>query len=189
MTYNSRDPTSVANALSKEFDVPVHSYCCPGEKSEVVNEVVDRIAKEVGEVDVVVANAGELPTQRSVTDRIGVSMWRDAIDMTDRKSHLALDTRADHITVELVNVMQTNLFAPIYLSRALVRHWLKLPTAVPSSQTPRGLRDEKLNLGKKILFISSISGHVSMSPQPQIAYNASKAGLTMAAKVSRPGEK
>ena len=33
-------------------------------------------------------------------------------------------------------------------------------------------------------MISSISGLVNMTPQKQVAYNASKGGLTMAAKVS-----
>lgn len=32
-------------------------------------------------------------------------------------------------------------------------------------------------------MISSISGLVNMTPQKQVAYNASKGGLTMAAKV------
>ena len=86
---------------------------------------------------------------------------------------------------ELLTMMQNNLFAPLYISRALVRHWLKLPVAVPpdSSKHPdRGMRDTKQNLNKRILFVSSISGIVSMDPQAQSAYNASKAGLTMMAK-------
>jgi sorbose reductase len=37
--------------------------------------------------------------------------------------------------------------------------------------------------GKQVLFVSSISGLVAMSPQNQSAYNGSKAALTMMAKV------
>ncbi|KAK4684803.1 hypothetical protein P7C73_g5362, partial [Tremellales sp. Uapishka_1] len=156
ITYTSTDATPTATALSKEFNVPVHVYHCPGEQSETVNSTIDLVAKDVGEVDIVVANAG-------------VSLWREALDMTD---------------TELDTLMQTNLFAPYYLSRALMRHWLDLPTATPGSETDttRGSRDKKVDLQKKILFVSSISGIVAMKPQAQSAYNASKAGLTMLAK-------
>jgi NAD(P)-dependent dehydrogenase (short-subunit alcohol dehydrogenase family) len=61
ITYTSKDPSSVAADVSKEFSVPVHVYHCPGEKSDVVDSMVEKIAKDVGEVDVVVANAGEYP--------------------------------------------------------------------------------------------------------------------------------
>ena len=79
----------------------------------------------------------------------------------------------------------TNFYAPIYLSRALVRHWLKLPASVSAESSESGLRDQKVDLGKKILFVSSISGIVAMTPQMQMSYNSSKAALTMAAKVSK----
>ena len=70
ITYNSSDPSSTAASVSSEFGVPVHVYHCPGEKSEIVDEVVERVSKEVGDIDIVIANAG-------------VSMWKDSIDMTD----------------------------------------------------------------------------------------------------------
>lgn len=77
-------------------------------------------------------------------------------------------------------MMGINLFAPIYLVRAFVRHWLGLPAAVSGE---RGARPGPRNLNKKIVFMSSISAIVNMTPQTQVAYNASKAGLTMACKV------
>ena len=78
--------------------------------------------------------------------------------------------------------MGVNLYAPIYLSRAFARHWLGLPTKVGSSSADE-TKPEKLNLKKKIIFVSSISSFVNMTPQYQVAYHASKAGVTMAAKV------
>ncbi|ORY31387.1 hypothetical protein BCR39DRAFT_526392 [Naematelia encephala] len=154
ITYTSTNPAATAQAIEKQYGVKVHVYYCPAEKSDLVDEMVEEVAAEVGEIDVVIANAG-------------VSLWRDAIDMTD---------------AELLNIMQINLFAPMYLTRAVVRQWLKVPVSLHSSSSDRGLRDQKLHLGKKILFVSSISGIVAMTPQKQAAYNASKAGLTMLAK-------
>jgi sorbose reductase len=95
-------------------------------------------------------------------------MWKDHIDCTDE---------------DLNSVITVNLLAPLYLSRSLVRHWLGMPASVTSSSSEKGKREEKVNLNKRILMISSISGLVNMTPQKQVAYNASKGGLTMAAKV------
>ena len=111
-------------------------------------------------------------------------MWRDTIDMTDGESAPMRDTITDCTPAELQHVMGVNLFAPIYLSRAFARHWLGLPTKVDPNAKAQML--DKADLKKKILFISSISGIVNMTPQRQVAYNASKGGLTMAAKVKLP---
>jgi len=117
-------------------------------------------------------------------------MWKDAIDVSDgmlASSRVKRQADTAVLADDFSSVIETNLFAPFYLSRALVRHWLKLPTALSasasSSNTSETHRDQKIDLNKKILFISSISGIVAMNPQPQAAYNSSKAGLTMLAKV------
>lgn len=88
------------------------------------------------------------------------------------------------------SVFQTNTFGPYYLSRALMRSWLSLPLAVSPDSEPnvpaieeQGPKKKDLR-GKQLLFVSSISGLVAMNPQYQAAYNASKAGVTMLAKVS-----
>ncbi|WVF69250.1 hypothetical protein IAT40_004026 [Kwoniella sp. CBS 6097] len=163
ITYTSTDPSSIAEEISKEFGVPVHVYHCDAEDSKRTDEMIEQISKEIGEIDVVVANAG-------------VALWQEAIDMTDD---------------ELFKIMQVNLFAPFYLSRAAVREWLSLPPSLSANNNnnasnekeERGQRDtEGLKLGKKIIIVSSISGLVSMMPQAQCAYNASKAGVTMLAK-------
>jgi hypothetical protein len=86
-----------------------------------------------------------------------------------------------------MTIMQTNLFAPIYLTRAVTRQWLDIPVALSdSADVARGKRDETFDLKKKIIFISSISGQIVNRPQCQMAYNASKAGLTMVGKVRFP---
>jgi NAD(P)-dependent dehydrogenase (short-subunit alcohol dehydrogenase family) len=88
------------------------------------------------------------------------------------------------------SIFRTNTTGPYYLSRALMRSWLGLPISLSSSSSEVNLTADdgqpKKNLkGKQILFVSSISGLVAMTPQYQAAYNASKAGVTMLAKVRR----
>lgn len=60
-------------------------------------------------------------------------------------------------------------------------------TVDPDSHTALGHLKERGRVlrGKQVLFVSSISGLVAMSPQNQAAYNASKAALTMMAKVNK----
>jgi sorbose reductase len=87
---------------------------------------------------------------------------------------------------ELQNIFAVNAFGPIYTARALVRSWLGLPIPIDSANhTALTEIKEKGRLlqGKQVLFVSSISGLVAMSPQNQAAYNGSKAALTMMAKV------
>lgn len=90
------------------------------------------------------------------------------------------------------SIFRTNTTGPYYLSRALMRSWLGLPISLSSSSSEVNITADdgqlKKNLkGKQILFVSSISGLVAMTPQYQAAYNASKAGVTMLAKVSEAG--
>ncbi|WWC61618.1 uncharacterized protein I303_104202 [Kwoniella dejecticola CBS 10117] len=153
VTYTSKDPKDVVKKISDEHGVPIHVYYCPGEDTARVNEVIELASKEVGEVDVVVPNAG-------------VSLWRETVDMSDS---------------ELDWIMKTNLYAPITLCRGFVRHWLGMGAAVKTEADP-GKPTGKANLNKRILVVSSISGVVNMRPQRQMAYNVSKAGLTMACK-------
>jgi NAD(P)-dependent dehydrogenase (short-subunit alcohol dehydrogenase family) len=88
---------------------------------------------------------------------------------------------------ELQNIFAVNAFGPFYTARALIRAWLALKTSVdPASHTALSQYKDKGRIleGKQVLFVSSISGLVAMSPQNQSAYNASKAALTMMAKVN-----
>lgn len=60
ITYNSQDPSNAIEQISDRYGVPIRVYHCPGEDTARVNEVIELASKEVGEVDVVIANAGEL---------------------------------------------------------------------------------------------------------------------------------
>lgn len=61
---------------------------------------------------------------------------------------------------------ETNTFFPYFLSRAVFNSWF------PNGPKEGDKKD------KSILFVSSMSGIVSNTPQQQCAYNASKAALT-----------
>jgi NAD(P)-dependent dehydrogenase (short-subunit alcohol dehydrogenase family) len=99
----------------------------------------------------------------------GITLWKDAHENDDE---------------EFKNVFEVNTFGPFYLARGLVRSWLDLPIPVTGTASDGSVDVPKasLNLGKQILFVSSISGLVAMTPQRQTAYNASKGALTMMAK-------
>lgn len=97
---------------------------------------------------------------------VGITLWKDAHDNEDD---------------EFKHVFDVNTFGPFYFARGLVRSWLGLPIPVSGSSN-LDISSTKLNLGKQILFVSSISGLVAMTPQRQTAYNASKGALTMMSK-------
>ena len=59
ITYTSKDPKDVAKVLEDKYKVPIHVYKCTGEDSAQVDDMVEGVAKQVGEVDYVIANAGE----------------------------------------------------------------------------------------------------------------------------------
>ena len=81
--------------------------------------------------------------------------------------------------------MRTNAYGPFFMARSLVRNWLNLPSTVDptAGQNGRVPALRNVNLSKQIIFVSSISAIVSMYPQNQVAYNASKGAVTMMAKV------
>lgn len=97
-----------------------------------------------------------------------------------RNARLPL-TRADDIK----NMFEVNTIGPFYLARALVRSWLSLSIDVSAPSDSIDVVNMKgANLGKQLLFVSSVSGMAAMTPQRQTAYNASKGALTMMAKVA-----
>ena len=66
VTYTSKDATDAVKPISEKYGVPIHVYRCPGEESKVVDEVVEKASKEVGEIDIVVVNAGtSFPASKS----------------------------------------------------------------------------------------------------------------------------
>lgn len=158
ITYTSTDATEKAESISKKFNVKVKAFKCNVNSSKEIDATVEEVQKVYGkEIDIGINNAG-------------IALWQSAIHMSND---------------EFESIFQTNTFGPYYLSRALMRSWLSLPIS-PSSDEQRLSADDKSPKkdlrGKQILFVSSISGLVAMSPQFQAAYNASKAGVTMLAK-------
>ncbi|CED82997.1 Reductases with broad range of substrate specificities [Phaffia rhodozyma] len=92
-----------------------------------------------------------------VVANAGIALWKEAENMTDD---------------EMLNIFGVNTFGPYYLMRECVNTWL-----------PAGEEKTKGSLeGKVGLVVSSVSGHVAMSPQKQAAYNASKAAVTAFSK-------
>lgn len=57
LTYNATPADSLAAELSKEFGVVAKAYQM-AEGSEAINACVEKVTKEMGEIDIVIANAG-----------------------------------------------------------------------------------------------------------------------------------
>ncbi|KAK4706173.1 hypothetical protein P7C70_g23, partial [Phenoliferia sp. Uapishka_3] len=144
-------------------DSVIMAFKMPAGNSSVIDAAVKNITEEMGEIDIVVANAG-------------VCHHVDAEKTTD---------------AQLEDTFQVNLFAPFYLSRSgvdspflagkssqnteeLITCSIVFSTWFPTPETPAK--------SKVILFVSSISAHIYNTPQNQVVYNSSKAGLTMLGK-------
>lgn len=140
LTYNATSADAHAKELSSEFGIQCKAYKMPAEDSSLIDAAVQRITREMGEVDVVVANAGIC-------------------------YHVDADKTSDE---QMEHTFKVNVFSPFFLSRAVFKTWFPSPSAPPKS--------------KVILFVSSISGLISNTPQNQAAYNSSKAALTMLGK-------
>ncbi|SCZ90531.1 BZ3500_MvSof-1268-A1-R1_Chr1-3g02046 [Microbotryum saponariae] len=149
LTYNASPADKIAKQLEEEFGgIKVGSYKMPADDSKAIDEAVKLITKDLGELDVVIANAG-------------ICIHQDAEKMTDK---------------EFEDVFKVNTFGPYYLARA------GSSVAYPArrcntyqSWFPTGNEEPK---DKVILFVSSISGLITNTPQNQCAYNGSKAALT-----------
>jgi NAD(P)-dependent dehydrogenase (short-subunit alcohol dehydrogenase family) len=152
ITYTSKDATPVAEELSKEFGTVCKAFKCEVSDSGEVNAMLAAVKDSYGR-DVDIGIANA-----------GIALWKDAHENTDD---------------EFRRIFEVNTFGGYYLARALARSWLGEEIPVGSSTTGR---PEARQLGKQILFVSSISAIVAMSPQRQMAYNASKAAVTMMAK-------
>jgi len=141
ITYNATPADALAEEIVKTYGVKCRAYKMPAEDSSAIEETVKLITKEMGELDLIVANAG-------------ICLHVDAVDTTDK---------------QFEDTFRVNCFSPFYLARAAYKTWYPTPSST-----------EKKN--KAVVFISSMSGQVYNYPQNQVAYNASKAGLTMLGK-------
>lgn len=157
ITYTSKDSTPVAKALAAETGTSCAAFKCEVSSSAEVNAMLEAVEKQFGrKVDIGVANAG-------------ITLWKDGHENGDD---------------EFRRVFEVNTFGSYYFARALARSWLDLPIAVDGNVTGEPTVQSKL--GKQILFISSISAHIAMTPQRQTAYNASKGAVSMVSKVKAP---
>ncbi|KAK4055105.1 hypothetical protein OIV83_000385 [Microbotryomycetes sp. JL201] len=99
-------------------------------------------------VEQVTKEFGELDV---IVANAGICIHEDAETMSDK---------------QFEDVFRVNTFGPYYLARAAYRSWF------PNGRSGAQPKD------KVILFVSSISGSISNTPQNQCSYNASKAALT-----------
>ncbi|KAM0752965.1 NAD(P)-binding protein [Meredithblackwellia eburnea MCA 4105] len=141
ITYNATPADQLAEEIAKTYGVKCKAYKMPAEDSKAIDETVQLVTKELGELDVIIANAG-------------ICLHVDAVDTTDK---------------QFEDTFKVNTFSPFYLSRAAYKTWYPTP-------------DSPAKKDKIILFVSSMSGQVYNYPQNQVAYNASKAALTMLGK-------
>ncbi len=68
-----------------------------------------------------------------------------------------------------------NLFGSFCIAQAVARHMI-------AATTPKTLTSNPPRLDRSIIFIASMSGSIVNYPQPQCAYNASKAGVVQLSK-------
>ncbi|KAK4057669.1 hypothetical protein OIO90_001317 [Microbotryomycetes sp. JL221] len=99
-------------------------------------------------VETVTKEFGELDI---IVANAGVCIHEDAETMSDK---------------QFEDVFRVNTFGPYYLARAAYQSWF-----------PQGSANAQPK-DKVILFVSSISGSITNTPQNQCSYNASKAALT-----------
>ena len=114
------------------------TYKVPAGDAKAIDAAIESITRDLGELDIVIANAGMC---------------------THVLSHECTDE-------QFRETFETNTFFPYFLARAVFNSWF-----------PGGPQEgQKKN--KAIVFVSSISGLISNTPQQQCAYNSSKAALT-----------
>ncbi|KAL8279138.1 hypothetical protein RQP46_008394 [Phenoliferia psychrophenolica] len=160
ITYNATPADDLAKQIEKDYGVKCLAFKMPASDSKMIDQVVAEVTAKMGELDVIIANAG-------------ICLHVDAIDTTDE---------------QFEETFRVNTFFPFYVARAAYRTWFPKPS------------QEKKN--KIVLFVSSMSGLVYNFPQTQVrgsilrslkalltrvyhiqvAYNSSKAALTMLGK-------
>ncbi|WVQ91974.1 hypothetical protein IAS59_005782 [Cryptococcus gattii] len=134
---------AISKALAEAGADKIRAFKCEVTKSNEVDALVEQVRKEYNrEIDIGVANAG-------------ISLWKDAHENTDE---------------DFQSIFAVNTFGSYYLSRALIRSWLGLPVSANSASDPIDIASMRnVDLKKQILFVSSISALVAMSPQRQSA--------------------
>lgn len=94
-TDNSTPAEKLALELSTEFGVKVQAFKMPASPSSAIDACILKVTQEMGEIDVVVANAG-------------ICIHESAEKMTDD---------------QFEEVFRVNTFSPFYLARAVHASW------------------------------------------------------------------
>lgn len=58
LTYNATQCDELAASLAKEFGIKAQAFKMPAESSQAVTECVGKVVEEMGQIDIVIANAG-----------------------------------------------------------------------------------------------------------------------------------
>lgn len=58
LTYNATQCDELAASLAKEFGIKAKAFKMPAESSKAVTECVGKVVREMGQIDIVIANAG-----------------------------------------------------------------------------------------------------------------------------------
>jgi sorbose reductase len=109
-TDNSTPADELAVSLAKEYGVKVRAFKMPAEDSSAITRTVELVTKEMGEIDIVVANAG-------------ICIHRDAGEMSDSESCARNEATEWMLMIcecveEFEDVFKVNTFSPFYLARA-----------------------------------------------------------------------
>ncbi|KAL8278556.1 hypothetical protein RQP46_009048 [Phenoliferia psychrophenolica] len=106
ITYNATSADALAKELAAEFGIRCRAFKMPAGDSALVDAAVKQITDEMGEVDVVIANAGI-------------------------SHHVAAEDTSDQ---QILDTFAVNVFAPFHLARAVFRTWFPTPETPPKSK-------------------------------------------------------
>ncbi len=145
---------SIAKALYSSTGIPVKYYNVDVVDEDSVDSAVDQVVKEFGSIDILVNSAG-------------VAF-----------SNIPAETYQVHDFEKTINI---NLIGSFRVAQAVGRQMIAATT--PTNQGTLVTPTSHLHLpDRSIILIASMSGSIVNYPQPQCAYNASKAGVIQLSK-------
>lgn len=148
---------AMAGALSTSTGIPVKYYNVDVVDEDSVDAAVDQVVREFGGIDILINSAG-------------VAF-----------SNIPAETYTINDFEKTINI---NLIGSFRIAQAVGRHMIAAtPTGQQRSTSLAGRPTSNLPLpDRSIILIASMSGTIVNYPQPQCAYNASKAGVIQLSK-------
>jgi NAD(P)-dependent dehydrogenase (short-subunit alcohol dehydrogenase family) len=143
---------SMAQALNKATGIPVKYYNVDVANEENVQSAVDRVVQQYGCIDILINSAGVAYSNRPAES---------------------------HSLEDFEKTLRINCTDSFLIARTVARHMIAAAkrTLAAAPRTPiSDLPD------RSIIFIASMSGSIVNVPQPQSAYNMSKAGVIQFSK-------